>query len=90
MSVEDWARREAATRYPSEHFYGQHDERDAAIGGMQAGIAHAFFALLSDEAVEAAATVLRVKMTTTEETFEDSFSAALHAAIAAVTEGDTE
>lgn len=87
MSVEDWARREAATRYPSEHFYGQHDERDAAIGGMQAGIAHAFFALLSDEAVEAAIDQLDRNGHYIP---PKEFVLALQAAMNAVTEGDTE
>lgn len=63
-------------------------EAEAGAGNaFQRGIIHAFSALLSDEAVEAGATV----MAESEDTGSlDSMRAALQAAVNAVTEGDTE
>lgn len=55
MSVDDWARREAERRYPADAkgliSAVQIERREARADG----ITHAFDALLSDEAVEAAA-----------------------------------
>lgn len=52
MSVDDWARREAADQWPEE----EHEGRNRSV--FAHGIVHAFSALLSDEAVEAAAAVI--------------------------------
>lgn len=47
MSVDDWARREAADQWPED----EHEGRTRSV--FAHGIIHAFDALLSDEAVEA-------------------------------------
>lgn len=80
MSVEDWARREA--------------EREAVlyvpvaapfvVAAVQDSLLRAFSALLSDKAVEAAWWLLP------GDPSRESVREALQAAIAAVTEGDTE
>ena len=89
MSVEDWARREAEREYKDAPAI---DVMIHECAGFQVGIVHAFSALLSDEAVEAAA---RAMWEYEPEKYEKSWEygpmrAALQAAIAAVTEGDTE
>lgn len=93
MSVEDWARREA-----EEHIEGieeivrgewaKTEDLELKRDLFADGIVHAFSALLSDEAVEAAAVEMFGPVW-----FEDERQKArqmLQAAIAAVTEGDTE
>jgi hypothetical protein len=87
MPVEDWARRKAVSRMVIAP-----DMTPAEASEFSWGIVHAFSALLSDEAVEAAA---RAIWEYTPEKHEKSWEygpmrAALQAAINAVTEGDTE
>ena len=88
MSVEDWAREQARIRY------GAANGSTVVAGrrlGFRDGIVHAFSALPSDKAVEAAARVLvphRLVALNSEEA--GLLRAALQAAINAVTEGDTE
>ena len=83
MSVEGWAQREAERTFESG------DEGSAEV--FAEGIVHAFSALLSDEAVEAAA--LAIGDDCCEEHFRvdrGTARAALEAAVDAVTKGDTE
>lgn len=89
MPVEDWARREAARRYPTSRFSSAESHRETQVhqADMQAGIVHAFSAFLSDEAVVAAQGLLAERgMWIALNNLHD----ALQAAISAVTEGDTE
>lgn len=92
MSVDDWARREAERQYPAD--------AKGLIGAVQIerreahadGIVHAFSALLSDEAVEAAArAVCDEHNAGAFERYRDTWlvegRAALQAAIDAVTKG---
>ena len=78
LSVEDWARREAAREY------GEDNNRPTYFAD---GIVHAFSALLSDEAMMGAVDLLRGWG---YDIGGITWRAALQAAIAAVTEGDTE
>lgn len=90
MSVEDWARHEAERAFDGVHVFTAH--------GFQLGIVHAFSALLSDEAVEAAK-LAGVRALGGAEQIEDAsgeiwdigdaIGDALQAAIAAVTEGES-
>lgn len=83
MSVEDWARREAKKRNRSPRL------GIAAIHNtaFEAGIVHAFSALLSDKATIAGVRSLDAGGFSIT---ERAFRAALQAAVDAVTEGDTE
>lgn len=85
MSVDDWARREVlkdAEDWPVDY------EAEAGAGNaFMRGIVHAFDALLSDEAVEAAARSL--SGTAVWSGYEDDACAALQAAVRAVIEGES-
>ena len=96
--VSDWARREASRQVPeivrgdSERYDDWEIRLDANAGerdGFASGIIHLADLLLSDKAVEAAAISLRVSMTTTTDTFEDCYRAALQAALTAITNPET-
>ena len=97
MSVEDWARREAEKRYPTRLPYNARFELMlAAQGGFQDGAGRAFDALLSDEAVAAAARISAPndwdsgEMSTDErEWLKTEARAALEAAVRAVTDPKT-
>lgn len=80
MPVEDWARREGQ-RYATGGIY---DERGQAHAD---GIVHAFSALLSDEAVEAAAKAHAFAPGGVYSNY--SMRAALQAAVRAATEGES-
>ena len=75
MTVEDWAQREAGEIYWAQEANGL---------AFQRGIVHAFSALLSDEAVEAAWWQMPGEVT------KEHARAALQAAVDAVTKGETE
>lgn len=92
MTVEDWARREADSARGPDIWAPTYDptpERQAYFEG----ILHAFSALLSDEAVEAAAEALmraEANMEPVQDVWASDARAALQAGIEAVTKGDTE
>ena len=98
MSVEEWARERTEKRYPDG--WSDDDTRvRLAREGVQYGIVHAFDALLSDEAVEAAArghVEYRAgrayneaeHLATRSEVEVKAMRAALQAAVDAVTKGD--
>lgn len=96
MSVNDWARQEAERQYPAlvrreyesyDDFEERLNEHDAAADAYADGIVHAFSALLSDKAMMGAVDLLRGWG---YDIGGITWRAALRAAVAAVTEGDTE
>ena len=97
MTVDVWARQEAEKMRPAG-VVRQGADRVGPYGDRRyaAGVRHAFDALLSDKAVEAAARSLRdgyaplSGSSQPNRGWEKQALIALRAAIAAVTEGDTE
>lgn len=85
-TVDEWAKREAEKRWPDAVQGATTFRLDTERQAYMQGLLDLAALLLSDEAVEAAAVDLRVKMTTTTDTFEDCYRAALTAALTKITE----